>query len=186
MPVFLARIGTGRKEEGRLAAAIARDRRAFDELVAEHSTAVRQFLERRAPAARVDDLLQEVWLAAWTALPSFDRRSGFQTWLCGIGLNKVRDFYRRDRRLMAEVSLQENALNIETPDLPRVFETRDVVRSMVARLPEKQREVIELYYCCEYTLPEVATALDRNLNTVKYQFYAAHAELANMLKEKTA
>ena len=87
---------------------------------------------------------------------------------------------------MAEVSLQENALNIETPDLPRVFETRDVVRSMVARLPEKQREVIELYYCCEYTLPEVATALDRNLNTVKYQFYAAHAELANMLKEKTA
>jgi len=174
----------GPRSEDRVSAAIARDRRAFDELVSEYSGPLRQFIERRVPAARVDDLLQDVWVAAWTALPNFDRRSRFQTWLCAIGLNKVRDLYRRESRLVLEVSLQENALNLESPDLPSSFEARDEVRSLVARLPEKQREVIEMYYCCEYTLPEVAQALGRNINTVKYQFYTAHSELAAMMKKE--
>jgi RNA polymerase sigma-70 factor (ECF subfamily) len=167
-----------------VAAAIARDRGAFDALVAEHSSFLRQFVERRVPSARVDDLVQDVWVAAWTALPSFDRRSGFQTWLCAISLNKIRDFYRRERRLIPEVSFRESTLRLESPSLPDAVDTRDSVRALVARLTEKQREIIELYYCCEYTLPEIARTLDRNLNTVKYQFYAAHAELAEMLKKE--
>lgn len=163
---------------------MARDRGAFDELVAEHSGALRQFLERRVPPEGVDDLIQEVWLAAWNALPSFDRRSAFQTWLCSIGLNKVRDHYRRDRRLAAELPLQEGAIQIEYPDHGRVVELRDSVRSMVAKLPSHQREILDMYYCCEYTLPEVAKATGRNLNTIKYQFYSAHSQLAEMLKKE--
>ena len=42
------------------------------------------------------------------------------------------------------------------------------------RFPEAQREVLDLYYWAELTLPEIARALNRNLNTVKYQFYRGH------------
>lgn len=166
----------------RLLAAMERDRRAFDDLVAEHSNFLRSFLERRAPGDRVDDLFQDIWLAAWNALPSFDRRSGFQTWLCGIALNKVRDYYRRERRGSVELPLMEGARHLEIPDCARTVEIRDAVRSMVARLPDNQRDVIEMYYCCEYTLPEIARLTGRNLNTIKYQFYAAHAHLATILQ----
>jgi RNA polymerase sigma factor (sigma-70 family) len=48
-------------------------------------------------------------------------------------------------------------------------------------LPEAQREVVELYYYAELTLPEIATSLNRNLNTVKYQFYRAHQAVAREL-----
>ncbi len=48
-------------------------------------------------------------------------------------------------------------------------------------MPGAQREVLELYYYAELTLPEIAAALGRNLNTVKYQFYRAHALAAEGL-----
>jgi RNA polymerase sigma-70 factor (ECF subfamily) len=163
---------------------MARDRSAFDDLVSEHSGALRQFLERRVPIEGVDDLTQEVWLAAWSALPTFDRRSAFQTWLCSIGLNKVRDYYRRDRRQASEVPLHESEHQVELRDHGHAIELRDSVRSMVSKLPAQQREVVELYYCCEYTLPEVARATGRNLNTVKYQFYSAHSQLATMMRRE--
>lgn len=163
---------------------MARDRTAFDDLVSEHSQALRQFLERRVPSEGVDDITQEVWLAAWSALPSFDRRSAFQTWLCSIGLNKVRDYYRRDRKFAAEVSLHESEYQVEFPDHGHAIQLKDSVHSMVSKLPAHQREVVELYYCCEYTLPEVAKATGRNLNTVKYQFYSAHSQLAAMMKKE--
>jgi len=163
---------------------MAGDRAAFDDLVTEHAQALRLFLERRVPSEAVDDLAQEVWLAAWSALRSFDRRSAFQTWLCSIGLNKVRDYYRRDRRQASEISLHETEHQVELPDHGQAIELRDSVRSMVSKLPASQREVVELYYCCEYTLPEVAKATGRNLNTVKYQFYSAHSQLAALMRKE--
>ena len=57
------------------------------------------------------------------------------------------------------------------------------VRAALAGLPEAQQEVLELYFYAELTLPEIAEMLGRNLNTVKYQFYRAHAQAALALKE---
>jgi DNA-directed RNA polymerase specialized sigma24 family protein len=37
---------------------------------------------------------------------------------------------------------------------------------------------LELYYYAELNLPEIAQVLNRNLNTVKYQFYRAHTQVA--------
>jgi len=57
------------------------------------------------------------------------------------------------------------------------------IPGMLAQLTDTQREVLELYYFSQLNLPEIARALNRNLNTVKYQFYRAHSELACMMKE---
>ena len=54
------------------------------------------------------------------------------------------------------------------------------------KLPENQREVLEMYYFAELTLPEIAGLLDRNLNTVKYQFYRAHTQVAEQLQESAS
>ena len=40
-----------------------------------------------------------------------------------------------------------------------------------------------MYYYAELTLAEIAEALGRNVNTVKYQFYRAHTQVAEHLKE---
>ena len=48
-------------------------------------------------------------------------------------------------------------------------------------LPEVQREVLELYYYAELTLAEIAEVCGRHESTVKYQFYRAHAQVAQQL-----
>lgn len=170
-------------ESRRVRAAIHGDRAAFDELVALHEPEIRRYVSKRIIASAVDDVLQDVWVACWAALPNFDQRSRFKTWLYGICLHKIRDHYRAIKRSVAEVELTDqlavsNEIGIDVA-------TVAALPGMLAKLTESQREVLELYYFSQLNLPEIGRALNRNLNTVKYQFYRAHSELADMFQEET-
>jgi RNA polymerase sigma-70 factor (ECF subfamily) len=166
-------------ESRRVRAAVDGDRSAFDDLIAVYEGELRRYVAKRIVAESVDDVLQDVWLAAWAALPTFDNRSRFKTWLYGICLHKIRDHYRSIKRSIPSVELSDNI-----PVAPGVVD-QDLVAAipaMLAELTESQREVLELYYFSQLNLPEIARALNRNLNTVKYQFYRAHSELAEMME----
>lgn len=158
------------------------DRTAFDGLVQLHQTALRGFLRRRLPGDTVEDVIQETFLAAWSALPAFEPRVRLKTWLYRIALHKVADSLRR-----APKHLSLELLTIELPDTGlSSTDTALWVRSLLAQLPDDQRLLLELYYFDDLTLAEVALVLDRNLNTVKYQFYQAHArslKLSNQAEE---
>ena len=58
------------------------------------------------------------------------------------------------------------------------------VSSQIEHLSDNHRQLLDLYYYGELTLPEISRLLDRNLNTVKYQFYRAHSELAALLAKR--
>jgi RNA polymerase sigma-70 factor, ECF subfamily len=160
------------------------DRRAFDCLVHRHERALRGYVALRVGSETVDDVMQEIWTGCWLALPQFARRSRFKVWLYGIAANKCTDQLRSSTR-RASSSLDELG---QIPDLRRPYEQveeRDAVFAALEKLPDAQREVMELYYYGELTLPEIASALNRNLNTVKYQFYRAHDTVARVLRPRT-
>lgn len=171
-----------RREQSELAAAVGGDRAAFDSLAQRYDAELRLFVARRVDRDAVDDVLQDVWLAVWSALPRFDRRSRFRTWMYGICLNKCKDFYRQQLRVAGRVPLDDSTLGAADGQQGAV-ELQDQVQRLVAELSEPQREVVELYYYGELTMPEIATILQRNLNTVKYQFYRAHSELEAKMRE---
>jgi RNA polymerase sigma-70 factor, ECF subfamily len=147
------------------------DRAAFDGLVQLHQTLLRGFLRRRLPSDAVEDVLQETFLAAWSALPAFEPRVRLKTWLYRIALHKAADWQRKSRR---ELSLENLTFEPPTSNLSAT-ENAIWARALLAQLPEDQRLLLELYYYDDLTLAEVALVLDRNLNTVKYHFYQAHA-----------
>jgi RNA polymerase sigma-70 factor (ECF subfamily) len=158
------------------------DRRAFDRLASAHEPRLRGFIARRVGAEAVDDVLQETLLASWTALPRFDRRSGFKAWLYGIAVHKCMDHVRRRGRSLPETPLADAPDGWQSPEaLYAAAELRETVRQVLAQLPSSQREVLELYYYAELTLAEIASALGRNLNTVKYQFYRAHVVVERLI-----
>ena len=170
--------------EGRLVAAARQgDRRAFDALVGAHESQLRGFLTRRVGSGAAYDILQETLVACWTALARFDGRSRFKTWLYGIALHKCADHARAEKRAVA-LNIAEGVDNTaqSVEDLYAAAELRETVHTLLAHLPPAQREVVEMSYYAELTLPEIATTLGRNLNTVKYQFYRAHAQVANALE----
>jgi RNA polymerase sigma-70 factor (ECF subfamily) len=177
---FRPRLGAD-TEEGLVTAARRGDRRAFDALVRRHGGPLRGFVARRVGAGAADDVLQETWLAAWGALPRFAGRSRFKAWLYGIALHKARDHQRAGARQAEEALPDGKGAPGAGPDAYAAVDLKHAVRGALDGLPEAQREVLELYYYAELTLPEIAQALARNLNTVKYQFYRAHALAAEAL-----
>lgn len=174
----------GESSEARLVKAAQRgSREAFDTLTRPYARPLRGFLRRRVGEDAAEDVLQETWLAGWLGLSKFRRQTRFKAWLYGIAVHKCQDHQRATARSRTE------ALTEDGPGLPEpedVFAASDrarAVQAALAALPEAQQEVLELYFYAELTLPEIAALLGRNLNTLKYQFYRAHAQAALALQE---
>jgi RNA polymerase sigma-70 factor, ECF subfamily len=163
----------GPSEQSLLARAQQGDRTAFDGLVGIHQTALRGFLRRRLPIDMVEDVIQETFLAAWSALPGFELRptARLKTWLYRIALHKTADSLRRapNDLPLETLALAHSGASAASTD------TALWVHALLQQLPEEQRVLLELYYFEDLTLAEVALVLDRNINTVKYHFYQAHA-----------
>ena len=134
----------------------------------------------RVRGEAVDDVVQEIWTACWVAIPKFAGRSRFKAWLYGIATNKCVDYLRAGGRRNS-ASLEDVGDIVDTQRPYDRVDDRDAVTAALRLLPEAQREVVELYYYADLTMPEIAATLKRNLNTVKYQFYRAHQQVAQEL-----
>lgn len=85
-------------DEGRLVASVLRkDRKATAEFVDQCTDWMYPFLRRRlVPRSDViEDVLQEILLAAWQALPTYRGDSSLQSWILGIARHKIEDYYRK-------------------------------------------------------------------------------------------
>ena len=172
-------------EQKSVEAAQTGNREAFDALLEKHRPEIRKFVLKRVSKEQADDLLQDIWLAAWTSIREFDSRSRFRTWLYGIAINKCKTLYRSQQRRQAHLPLEDMLPDLHQPGRqPSELEAQ--LPSILEMLSENHRQLLDLYYYGELTLPEISRLLDRNLNTVKYQFYRAHTELANLIKEGEA
>ena len=160
------------------------DRASFDALSRTYAPPLRGFLTRRVGPNSADDVLQDTLLAAWTGLPQYRGQARFKSWLYAIASRKCTDWYRQRGRA-AEVPLDEAAgLPDDWTENAAISERKQLVRRAMTQAPDIQREILELYYDAELTLAEIAQALERNLNTVKYQFYRAHALLEKELENE--
>src|SRR5215472_6682037 len=65
-----------------------------------HASAVKKYVHfRLAPRAdHADDVVQDIFLAAWENLRAYRGNSSLRSWLMGIARNKVKDYYRASLR----------------------------------------------------------------------------------------
>src|SRR5262245_28095127 len=78
------------------AAVLAKDRKAMAEFVSLYADSIYAYVRRRLIPRMdlVDDVVQEVFLAALDSLKQFQGMSSLRTWLLGIARHKVEDHYR--------------------------------------------------------------------------------------------
>ncbi len=119
------------------------------------------------------DVLQEVFWEAWQGAASYDPERGSpEAWLVtrarSRAIDRVRALRRRSETFVAPV---DDALAAAPADpagtAAERAEERGIVRSALARLPDAQREVIELAYYAGLTQTEIAARLKQPLGTVK-------------------
>ena len=135
------------EEDLRLTAAIlAGDRKATAEFVSRYADQVYRYVfSRLIPRTEVvEDLVQDVFLAAWEHLASFRNQSSLEAWLLGIARHKVEDHYRA--HLRAPISFEEEPEEADqwsvTPDWDRQLDDEKLrarTLRVLAGLPETYR-----------------------------------------------
>jgi RNA polymerase sigma-70 factor (ECF subfamily) len=162
-----------------LQAAKQKDRTAFDQLMEIHSPRIRRFAERRLPRDDAEDVLQDTWIAAWDRIITVDKEENFPAWVLAICYRKIQDHWRRHHtRYSKNVPIDSAAEPAYLPQEFNRFELQQALKPFWESCAPDQREMLRLYYGDGLTLDEISKVLDRNLNTVKYQFYRLHDNAA--------
>lgn len=125
------------------------------------------------------DALQEAWLNVFLHLDQLRESAAFPAWLRQI---VVTSCYRALRRENPSLPLEEENA---APDLAEEIETkdrRDRVREAVLALPDREREVTELFYFADYPQQEIAEVLSVPLTTVKKRLQYAREHLRGLIQ----
>ncbi len=128
-----------------------------------------------------DDATQETIVRAWRDLPSLRDPDRFDAWLRRLLVNACRDEGRRHRRRRPEMTL----LPIHEPvigDSSAGLADRDALERGFRRLTPEHRTVIVLHYYLGLSLPEVASATNAPLGTVKSRIHHATRALRAALE----
>jgi RNA polymerase sigma-70 factor (ECF subfamily) len=124
------------------------------------------FVRRRSGGDehRVEEVLQEVWMAAVRRLRRFDPDRGpFEAWVLGIARNVLRNRWRADRR--EETGPADPAgLTAPTADPGADLERVELVTLAMAALPGRYRTVLRAKYGDGLSVRQIA---ERTLQTPK-------------------
>ncbi len=163
-----------------------RDEAAFDEFYGRYGRAVYAVVVRLiGDHARSEDVVQQAFTDIWRAAAGFRRDRGAATgWMFAIARNAAVDALRS----------RQAPSRWEVPDLPddapgpderaTAVEEAFRIHAAVDRLPDEEREVIELAYFHDLSQSEVAARLGAPLGTVKTRTRRALARLADRLAEE--
>jgi RNA polymerase sigma-70 factor (ECF subfamily) len=136
-----------------------------------------------------EDLTQEIFVKLFRALPTYDRRAKFETWLTRLSRNLCIDHYRRRRRESETFTTEIDPDAIQLDDLlsrPDVtLEQRDhisMVRRALSKLPPNYREPVALRDIHELSYEQIAHRLQLPEGTVKSRINRGRRELARHLR----
>ena len=134
--------------------------------------------------ADAEDLAQEAFVRLWRALPLYDGRAAFSTWLYVIARNACLNEVRR-RGTHPTTGLEPDLEPAVVP-APAPVERRLDCETLVDALPEPQRRIVRLFYLEERSYAQVATMLDMPINTVRSHLHRARRRLAEMTIQRRA
>jgi RNA polymerase sigma-70 factor (ECF subfamily) len=154
----------------------AGDEAAFGDLYRRYARVVHGLLLARVPVGDADDLVQDVFLSAWTRLGSLRDPAAFGGWLAMIARNRAVDFHRR------------GADTVELPDtLASHDATAERVEALAAletvrQLPEAYRETLVLRLVEGLSGPEIAQRTGLTAASVRVNLHRGMKLLRDKLK----
>lgn len=175
--------GANRLEVGVDAPAFVRP--SFDEVYEAHV----DFLWRSAralgvPVSSVDDVLQDVFVVVHRRLPEFEGRAALRTWLTRILVRVIREHRRRFRRKEDHAALPEEVIDARTAgphDEALRAEAVKMLGQILDAMDEDQRTVFVLAEIEQMPVPEIAHAIEVNVNTVYSRLRLARREYERQL-----
>jgi RNA polymerase sigma-70 factor (ECF subfamily) len=125
--------------------------RTYEAVALEYGAALERLARGyEADADRQRDVLQEIHVALWRALPSFDARASLRTWVFRVAHNVAVSHVMRGSRVRLErgIPIEELERVAAATDVAREAERHDAVErlaALVRSLRPADRQVILLY-----------------------------------------
>ncbi len=176
-------------DEALIKAVLDGDADCFAPLVTRYQTRVMRFiLKYEYNTHDAQDLAQETFLQAFRALPSFNYRARFSTWLTGIAFNLIKNHISRTptkQNVHLDIDdLPEGATGSSSDDPARDYENRQLLAAMaraVAALPQHMHDAMVLVASEGLSYEEAADTLGVPVGTVKSRLCRARVQLADAL-----
>jgi RNA polymerase sigma-70 factor (ECF subfamily) len=176
------------------------DMRAYDDLVTRHRgkiyAMIRNMVKNETDAW---DLSQEVFVKAWQALPRFEAKARFTTWLYRIAHNAVYDHTRRRRPEGGGGEINDEIFSRDRIDPAAVAlphesrspdealagdELRHKIEAALSKLSAEHRECVILKDVQGLAYKEIAEVMRCSLGTVMSRLFYARQKLQTLLKDE--
>jgi RNA polymerase sigma-70 factor (ECF subfamily) len=171
------------------------DKQAFNLLVEKYHRKLGRLLARMMrDQTEVEDVVQESFIKAYRALPSFRGDSAFYTWLYRIGINTAKNYLvslGRKPQIVQDVEIEdaenfEDANELRTRETPETAlmakELANTVNSAIAGLPDDLRTAITLRELEGLSYEEIAHVMDCPIGTVRSRIFRARETIAVKLR----
>lgn len=119
--------------------------------------------------AQVDDAVQDVFVVVHRRLDGFEGRSTLKTWLFGIAMRVAKDYRRAASRRRPTEPLRESLVDGpgECPmESCAKAEAVELLHALLNELEDDKRAVFVMAELEQMSVPEIAGAIEENVNTV--------------------
>ncbi len=165
---------------------------ALEELYRRHASLLRAVIYRAVHHdADADDVLQEVFIEIWDRSGSYTPEKGRPLgWMITLARRRAIDRIRRNQALQRTANRVEIEYSTQPEARPRnqaeeelnTAETREVIAEILKRLPDNQRQAIELAFFKGMSQRQIAAATGIPVGTIKTRLQLALAKIERALK----
>ena len=166
----------------------ATQRKAFERVVREFSEQL-YWQARRIVLTHddADDVIQNVFLKAWTHLDDFHQDARLSTWLYRITINESVDFLRRKKN-QSTVSADQEETGIANMLIADNYfdgdETQALLQEAIAQLPDVQRTVFNLRYYDDMKYSDMSELLETSEGSLKASYHIAVKKISEFFKRR--
>ena len=163
-------------------------RKAFEQLVREYGEQLYWQIRRLVLVHEdADDVLQNVFIKAWSHLDDFHQDSRLSTWLYRIAVNESLDFLRKQKNnsMIHTDDVESGVANMLVAD--NYFdgdETQALLQEAISQLPEVQRTVFTLRYYDEMKYSEISQLLKTSEGSLKASYHIAVKKISEFFKHR--
>ena len=153
----------------------------FNQIVKDYSERLYWHVRRMVGTHEdADDLLQDIFLKIWTALPSFRGEAQLYTWVWRIATNETLNWLRKER-VRAALRFQSVDAEMERrimadPYFNGTAAQRELFKAL-AKLPEKQRQVFVMRWWDELSYEEISAITGTSVGALKASYHIAKEKL---------
>ena len=144
----------------------------FDRLLCQCKNAIERFVRFKLTSkADADDVLQEVYCAAFQKFSTLKDKSNFKAWILSIARNKCNDYFRK-RANEFEIPLDEMMATFLLQGRFGITHS-SLVDDTLELLGSKDKQILYLYFFRELSQGEISKRLQIPLGTVKSRLHTA-------------